>query len=127
MGVSPIEFLVVPRVIALVLMMPLLCLYADFIGIFGGASIGVGMLHLSWTTYLKESARAIYPSGFLGGLFKSFVYGILIAIAGCYRGMRCGNSASAVGECTTAAVVDGIILIVVACGLFAVIFHVIGI
>jgi len=127
MGISPIEFLVVPRVIALVLMMPLLCLYADFIGVFGGATIGVGMLHLSFTTYLKESAKAIYPSGVLGGLFKSLVYGILIAIAGCYQGMKCGNSAPAVGECTTAAVVDGIILVVVACGLFALVFHVIGI
>ena len=127
MGISPIEFLVVPRMIALVLMMPLLCLYADFIGVFGGATIGVGMLHLSFTTYLKESAKAISPSGVLGGLFKSLVYGILIAIAGCYQGMKCGNSASAVGECTTAAVVDGIILVVVACGLFALVFHVIGI
>src|SRR5208283_4171957 len=127
MGISPIEFLVVPRVIALVLMMPLLCLYSDFIGVFGGATIGVEMLHLSFTTYLKESAKAIYPSGVLGGLFKSLVYGILIAIAGCYQGMKCGNSASAVGECTTAAVVDGIILVVVACGLFALVFHVIGI
>jgi len=127
MGISPIEFLVVPRMIALVLMMPLLCLYADFIGVFGGATIGVGMLHLSLTTYLKESAKAIYPSGVLGGLFKSLVYGILIAIAGCYQGMKCGNSASAVGESTTAAVVDGIILVVVACGLFALVFHVIGI
>jgi phospholipid/cholesterol/gamma-HCH transport system permease protein len=127
MGISPVEFLVVPRVIALVLMMPLLCLYADFIGIFGGATIGVGMLHLSFTTYLKESAKAIYPTGVMGGLFKSLVYGILIAIAGCYQGMKCGNSASAVGECTTAAVVDGIILVVVACGLFALVFNVIGI
>ena len=127
MGISPIEFLVMPRIIALVLMMPLLCLYADFIGVFGGATIGVGMLHLSLKSYLEESAKAIYPSGVLGGLFKSLVYGILIANAGCYQGMKCGNSAAAVGECTTAAVVDGIILVVVACGLFALVFHVIGI
>lgn len=127
MGISPVEFLVVPRVIALVLMMPLLCLYADFIGVFGGAAIGVGMLHLSLVTYMKESAKAIYPSGVLGGLFKSFVYGILIAIAGCYQGMKGGKSAEAVGQCTTAAVVDGIILVVVACGMFALVFHVIGI
>ncbi|HLW70528.1 MAG TPA: ABC transporter permease [Candidatus Binataceae bacterium] len=127
MGISPIEFLVAPRVIALVLMMPLLCLYADFIGILGGASIGVGMLHINLGTYLNESAKAIYPTGVLGGLFKSLVYGILIAIAGCYRGIKCGNSAAAVGEATTAAVVDGIILVVVACGLFSLVFHVIGV
>jgi phospholipid/cholesterol/gamma-HCH transport system permease protein len=127
MGISPIEFLVTPRVIALVLMMPLLCLYADFIGILGGASIGVGMLHISLGTYLDESAKAVYPTGVFGGLFKSLVYGILIAIAGCYRGMKCGNSAAAVGEATTAAVVDGIILVVVACGLFSLVYHVIGV
>jgi len=127
MGISPIEFLVAPRVIALVLMMPLLCLYADFIGILGGASIGVGMLHISLGTYLDESAKAVYPTGVLGGLFKSLVYGILIAVAGCYRGMKCGNSAAAVGEATTAAVVDGIILVVVACGLFSLVYHVIGV
>ncbi|MGH7836812.1 MAG: MlaE family ABC transporter permease, partial [Candidatus Binataceae bacterium] len=127
MGISPIEFLVLPRVIALVLMMPLLCLYSDLIGILGGASIGVGMLHVSLGTYLDESAKAIYPTGVLGGLFKSVVYGILIAIAGCYRGMKCGNSAAAVGEATTAAVVDGIILVVVACGLLSLVFHVVGI
>jgi phospholipid/cholesterol/gamma-HCH transport system permease protein len=127
MAISPIEFLVVPRMIALILMMPLLCLYADFIGIFGGATIGVSMLHLSFRSYLAESAKAIYPSGILGGLFKSLVYGMLIANTGCYQGMRCGTSAAAVGECTTAAVVDGIILVVVACGLFALVFHVIGI
>ena len=127
MGISPIEFLVLPRMIALVLMMPLLCLYSDFNGVLGGATIGVGMLHLSLATYLHESMRAIYPGGVIGGLFKSLVYGILIASAGCYQGMRCGNSAAAVGEATTAAVVDGIILVVAACGLFALVFNVIGI
>ncbi len=127
MGIAPMEFLVLPRVIALVLMMPLLCLYADFLGILGGATIGIGMLHISFFSYLKESAKAIYPTGVFGGLFKSLVYGILIAVAGCYQGMKCGNSAAAVGEVTTAAVVDGIVLVVVACGLLSLVFHVIGI
>lgn len=127
MGIAPMEFLVLPRILALVLMMPLLCLYSDFLGILGGATIGVGMLHLSLFTYLRESVKAIYPSGVFGGLFKSLVYGILIAIAGCYQGMKCGNSAAAVGEVTTAAVVDGIVLVVVACGLLSLVYHVIGI
>lgn len=127
MGISPIEFLVVPRMLALVLMMPLLCLYSDFIGVLGGASIGVGMLHMNLATYLKESAKAIYPGGVLGGLFKSVVYGILIANAGCYQGIKCGSGAAAVGQATTSAVVDGIILVVFACGLFALVFYVIGI
>ncbi len=127
MGISPIEFLLLPRMIALVLMMPLLCLYSDFIGVLGGAGIGVGMLHITLKTFLTESRHAIWPQGVFGGLFKALVYGILIALAGCYQGIKCGNNAAAVGEATTAAVVNGIILVVVACGLLAFVYHVIGI
>ncbi len=127
MGFSPLEFLVLPRVIALVLMMPLLCLYADFVGVLGGAAIGVGMLDLSWTTYLRETANAITLIDVFGGVFKSSVYGVLIALAGCLRGIQCGNSSSAVGDAATSAVVTGIVAIVVACGIFAVVFYVLGI
>ena len=86
MGFSPLEFLVLPRVIALILMMPLLCLYADFVGVLGGAAIGVGMLDLSWTTYFRETANAINLTDVFGGVFKSSVYGVLIALSGCLRG-----------------------------------------
>ena len=127
MGFSPLEFLVLPRVIALVLMMPLLCLYADFVGVLGGAAIGVGMLDLSWTTYLRETSNAIDLTDVFGGVFKSSVYGVLIALAGCLRGIQCGNSSSAVGDAATSAVVTGIVAIVVACGVFAVVFYVLGI
>ena len=127
MGFSPLEFLVLPRVIALVLMMPLLCLYSDFVGVLGGAAIGVGMLDLSWTTYFRETANAISLTDVFGGVFKSSVYGVLIALAGCLRGIQCGNSSSAVGDAATSAVVTGIVAIVVACGVFAVVFYVLGI
>jgi phospholipid/cholesterol/gamma-HCH transport system permease protein len=127
MGFSPLEFLVLPRVIALVLMMPLLCLYSDFVGVLGGAAIGVGMLDLSWTTYFRQTANAISLPDVFGGVFKSSVYGVLIALAGCLRGIQCGNSSSAVGDAATSAVVTGIVAIVVACGLFAVVFYVLGI
>src|SRR5712672_1365245 len=127
MGVSPMEFLVLPRVIALVLMMPLLCLYADFVGVLGGAAIGVGMLDLSWTTYFRETSNAIDLADVFGGVFKSSVYGVLIALAGCLRGIQCGNSSSAVGDAATSAVVTGIVAIVMACGIFAVVFYVLGI
>jgi len=127
MGFSPLEFLVLPRVIALVLMMPLLCLYSDFVGILGGAAIGVGMLDLSWTTYFRETTNAINLTGLFGGVFKSSVYGVLIALAGCLRGIQCGNSSSAVGDAATSAVVTGIVAIVTACGVFAVVFYVLGI
>ena len=74
-GFSILEFLVLPRVLALVLMMPLLCLYADFVGILGGAVIGVGMLDLSWTTYFEQTARAVRLGDIVGGVFKGAVYG----------------------------------------------------
>jgi len=126
-GFSPLEFLVLPRVIALILMMPLLCLYSDFVGVLGGAVIGVGMLDLSWTTYFQETVNAITLSDILGGVFKSSIYGVLIALCGCLRGLQCGNSSSAVGDAATSAVVTGIVAIVVACGIFAVVFYILGI
>jgi phospholipid/cholesterol/gamma-HCH transport system permease protein len=127
MGFSPLEFLVLPRVLALILMMPLLCLYSDFLGVLGGATVGLGMLDLSWTTYFRQTANAISLPDVFGGVFKSSVYGVLIALAGCLRGIQCGNSSSAVGDAATSAVVTGIVAIVVACGLFAVVFYVLGI
>jgi phospholipid/cholesterol/gamma-HCH transport system permease protein len=126
-GFSPLEFLVLPRAVALILMMPLLCLYSDFVGVLGGAAIGVGMLDLSWTTYFRETANAIGLTDVMGGVFKSSVYGVLIALAGCLRGLQCGHSSSAVGDAATSAVVTGIVAIIVACGTFAVIFYVLGI
>jgi phospholipid/cholesterol/gamma-HCH transport system permease protein len=127
MGISPLEFLVLPRMIALCLMMPLLCLYADCLGILGGSAVGVGMLHLSPVLYFQQTARAVDLGALAGGVFKASVYGVLIALAGCLRGMQAGGSASAVGDATTAAVVTGIVWIVSACGLFAVLFYVLGI
>jgi phospholipid/cholesterol/gamma-HCH transport system permease protein len=126
MGIWPLEFLVMPRLVALVLMMPLLTLYADALGILGGATVGVGMLHLSLGTYMRETMRSVQLYEVFGGLVKSVVYGILIAMAGCLRGMQCGNSASSVGEAATSAVVTGIVLIVAACGIFALLFNILG-
>jgi phospholipid/cholesterol/gamma-HCH transport system permease protein len=127
MGFSPLEFLVLPRVIALILMMPLLCLYSDLLGVLGGAAVGIGMLDLSWTTYFRETMHAISLTDLFGGVFKSSVYGVLIALCGCLRGMQCGNSSSAVGDAATSAVVTGIVAIVAACGVFAIVFYVLGI
>src|SRR6202047_4009227 len=127
MGISPMEFLVLPRVLALLLMMPLLCLYSDFVGILGGASVGIVMLGLSPSSYFRETLHAVTLTDVLGGVFKSSVYGGIIAIAGCLRGFQCGNSSSAVGDAATQAVVMAIVMIVVACGLFAVVFNFLGI
>ena len=126
-GLPPQEFLVLPRVIALVLMMPLLCVYADCIGVLGGTAVGIGMLGISWTTYFRETLHAISLTDLFGGLFKSTVYGVLIALSGCLRGLQCGKSSSAVGDAATSAVVTGIVAIVAACGIFAVVFYLLGI
>jgi phospholipid/cholesterol/gamma-HCH transport system permease protein len=126
-GLSPLEFLVLPRTVALILMMPLLCLYADLVGIAGGAAIGVGMLDLSWKTYFQQTVEAVSLKDLAGGVFKSVVYGVLIALAGCLRGLQSGTSSSAVGDAATSAVVTGIVAIIVACGVFAVVFYVLGI
>jgi phospholipid/cholesterol/gamma-HCH transport system permease protein len=126
-GFSIPEFLVLPRVLALVLMMPLLCLYADFVGIVGGATIGVGMLDLSWTMYIGQTTHAVRLGDTVGGVFKSAVYGGLIAGAGCVRGLQAGSSASAVGRAATSAVVTSLVAIIMACGVFAFLFYVLGI
>jgi phospholipid/cholesterol/gamma-HCH transport system permease protein len=127
MGVSPLEFLVLPRMLALFVMMPLLCLYADLVGILGGAAVGVGMLDLSAITYYRETAAAVTMTDLVGGIFKASVYGVLIAISGCLRGMQSGSSSSAVGDATTSAVVTSIVFIISACGVFAVVFYIVGI
>ena len=110
MGISPLEFLVLPRMLALFLMMPLLCLYSDFVGMLGGAAVGTGLLHLQPITYYQQTASAVKLGAVAGGVFKASVYGVLIALSGCLRGMQCGNSSSAVGEATTSAVVTSIVL-----------------
>ena len=112
-GISPVGFLVLPRMLALMLMLPLLCVYADMMGILGGSVIGVTMLDLSLVEYLEQTRKAIRLGQFGQGLLKSSVFGVLIGYAGCLRGMQCGRSALAVGEATTSAVVTSIVLIVV--------------
>ena len=127
MGVSPMEFLVLPRMIALIVMMPLLCLYANLVGILGGFVVGTGMFDISFTQYMEQTRLALNLTHFGIGIFKSVIFGVLVAIAGCLQGMECGRSASAVGDAATSAVVTSIVLIVVTDGFFAVITNIIGI
>ena len=127
LGISPMEFLVLPRMLALVIMMPILCVYADLMGILGGLIVGVGMLNLGLIEYLNQTKASLSLSYFWIGLFYSAVFGVLIALSGCLRGMQCGRSASAVGEATTSAVVTSIVAIVVATAIITFAFNVIGI
>jgi phospholipid/cholesterol/gamma-HCH transport system permease protein len=114
LGISPMEFLVLPRMLALVIMMPLLCLYADLMGILGGFIVGVGMLNLGVTEYYHQTASSVTMTYLWIGLFHSAVFGVLVALSGCLRGMQCGRSASEVGYATTSAVVTSIVSIIVA-------------
>jgi phospholipid/cholesterol/gamma-HCH transport system permease protein len=127
MGFSVLDFLVLPRLLALCLMMPLLCLYADALGVLGGALIGVTMLKLPPVTYFQQTFHAVALSDLVGGVLKASVYGVLVAVSGCLRGLQSGTSSSAVGDAATSAVVTGIVLIVSACGIFAVVFYTLGI
>jgi phospholipid/cholesterol/gamma-HCH transport system permease protein len=126
MGISPMQFLVLPRMLALVTMLPLLTLYADVIGILGGAAVGVGMLKLTPLQYLDETRAALSLTDFAMGLIKGSVFGVLVAIAGCLRGMECGRSSAAVGLAATSAVVTGIVLIIVSDAVLTLIYNVLG-
>ncbi len=127
MGISPMEFLVLPRILGLTLMMPLLCLYADLMGILGGLIVGVAMLDLNMIEYYNQTKAAVSMADLWIGLVQSAVFGILVALAGCLRGMQCGRSASAVGDAATSAVVTGIVSIIVATAVITVVTNVLGI
>ncbi len=126
-GISPMEFLVMPRMVALALMMPLLCVYADLMGILGGAIVGIGMLDLTPTQYFNRTMQVIGLDDIFLGVFKGAVFGILVALSGCLRGMQCGRSSAAVGLAATSAVVTAIVLIIVTDAIFAVVTNIVGI
>ncbi len=126
LGISPMEFLVLPRMVALVLIMPLLVLYANVVGIFGGAIVAAG-LDVSFIQFSQQMTN-VFSFAHLGtGLLKSVFFGLLIAIAGCRAGIQCGRSSAAVGEAATRAVVTSIIYLIVADAAFNILFQELGI
>jgi phospholipid/cholesterol/gamma-HCH transport system permease protein len=127
LGISPMEFLVLPRMLALILMMPLLCLYADLVGILGGLLVGVGMLDITFVEYFNQTVGAVDLNDIALGVVKSAVFGVLVALSGCLRGMQSGRSASAVGVAATSAVVTAIVFIIVTDAVFAVVTNIIGV
>jgi len=114
MGFSPVDFLVLPRLIALILVMPFLGLYSDLLGIAGGAMVGVAFFDIPLSQFLTRTSEAVDLTDFFIGLVKCSLFGVLIALSGCMRGVQCGRTASAVGDAATSAVVTSIVLIVVA-------------
>jgi phospholipid/cholesterol/gamma-HCH transport system permease protein len=112
---------------ALLLMMPLLCVFADVIAIAGGFLVSISMLDVTATEYIRRTIEAITLQNFFLGIFKGGFFGILVAVSGCLRGMQCGTNAAAVGQATTSSVVTGITSIVAADGIFAVLCNALGI
>jgi phospholipid/cholesterol/gamma-HCH transport system permease protein len=121
------EFLVLPRMLALALMMPLLALYANVMGILGGAVVAVGLPGVTLLQYYNRTVEAVGLANLWIGLFSSAVFGVIVALAGCMRGMQCGRSASAVGDAATSAVVTAIVGIIVATAIITVVTSVLGI
>lgn len=114
LGISPVDYLVLPRVLGLFAMMPLLTIYADLIGIFGGFVVSAVMLDLSLIQFFNGLKSAVSANDCLLGVFKGLVFGAIIGIAGCMRGLQTGSDASAVGRAATSAVVLGITLLILA-------------
>jgi phospholipid/cholesterol/gamma-HCH transport system permease protein len=122
MGLDPVRFLVITRIIAAVLMVPLLTLFADMIGVLGGALTMISF-NIPVVTFLREVDSLVDIKDLFAGLAKTPVFAILIAGIGCLRGLQTQSGASAVGISTTRAVVSGIVLLVVADGIFAFIYY----
>jgi phospholipid/cholesterol/gamma-HCH transport system permease protein len=113
MGISPVEFLVVPRMLALIIIMPLLTIYADLLGIIGGGIVAGGM-GISPVQYITQAETALSFTDISVGLLKALVFAVLIAVAGCRAGMNSGRSSAAVGQAATNAVVTAIVYLIVA-------------
>lgn len=126
-GISPVDFLVLPRLIALTLMTPLLVLYADFMGMIGGYLVGVLVLGLNPQEYFTFSKIGFTMNNLWVGMAHGLVFGVVIAITGCYQGLRCGRSAEAVGTATTSAVVFSIVGIVLTTSVLTIMFNILKI
>jgi phospholipid/cholesterol/gamma-HCH transport system permease protein len=127
LGISTIDFLVLPRMLALMLMVPLLTLYSGFIGMLAGLLVSVTIFDIGVFEYYTETLRALEFKQFAVGLSKGTVYGAMIAFAGCLRGMQCGRSAEAVGHAATSAVVTAILLITIAASIMTIVYYQLGI
>ena len=121
MGLSRIDFLVLPRLFAMLIAMPLLTMIADFAGILGGAFIGIFMMDLPYHEYWKYAFNAFHLNNFLVGTFHGFCFGIIIALCGCYSGLTCGRNADSVGKATTQSVVYAIVWMIVVTGIITLI------
>lgn len=126
LGIPPIDFLVLPRLLALFVMMPLLTLYANALGILGGMAVAGGVLSIPPAAYWVEMLTIVDLSDLCVGVIKGCTFGLIIGLSGCLRGMEAERSAAGVGRAATSAVVTAILLIIVANAFFAVAFDILG-
>jgi len=127
LGIKIMDYLVAPRVVSLVLTIPFLTLFADVLGILGGAAVGISFLGISPSAYFNYSVKALSMTNILVGLLHSIVFGFIISICGCYEGLTAGRDADAVGKATTSSVVVALVWMIVATGILTLVFKVIGI
>jgi phospholipid/cholesterol/gamma-HCH transport system permease protein len=127
LGISPMEFLVLPRSLALVLMLPLLCLWADALGLLGGLIVGITLLDISLLEYLVQTRESVNLTDLTIGLVKSVIFAGVISLSGCLRGLQSGRNSAAVGNATTSAMVTAILLIVIWDAIITLIYNRLGI
>ena len=126
LGISAVQFLVLPRMVALTVMMPLLTLYSCALGIIGGMVVAMGLLAIPPTAYWVEMQTIVDMSDIVVGVIKGAAFGLIVGLAGCLRGLQAERSAAGVGNAATSAVVTAILLLIVADAIFAVLFNALG-
>ena len=127
LGLDPMEVLVLPRLLALAIALPLLAFFADMMGLLGGGIMTWAVLDIAPTVYLERLGDAVGIWSFWTGMIKAPVFGVIIAIVGCLEGFRVSGSAESVGRQTTRAVVTSLFLVIVADALFSVFFSTVGV
>jgi phospholipid/cholesterol/gamma-HCH transport system permease protein len=123
MALEPVRFLVAPKFLAMILMMPCLTTWADFMGVLGGGAFGVSEAGFTWSTYIKASVDALQMRDLMNGLVKALMFGLVITSVGCLEGFSTGLGSEQVGRSTTSAVVKSIFLVVVVDLVFTAIFY----
>jgi phospholipid/cholesterol/gamma-HCH transport system permease protein len=126
LGVRPVAFLVLPRLLALTLAAPLLTAFAAAVGMAAGAAVAVIVYDLTTLEYMQRTLKSVSADNIVVGLVKGTTYGVLVALAGCRQGLNAGRSAEAVGQATTAAVVQSIVWIAVAASVLTIVFQRLG-
>ncbi|MDB6170293.1 MAG: hypothetical protein JWM88_3157 [Verrucomicrobia bacterium] len=126
LGIPAVTFLVLPRLLALGVMMPLLALYANALGILGGMAVARGVLSISPTAFWVEMLTIVSLGDVAAGVIKAVTFGLIVGVAGCLRGLQADRSAAGVGRAATSAVVTAILFIIVADAIFAVLFNIVG-